>query len=232
MKSTRQPGEVKKKPSTRTLGESKSTKKTDSTTKSTTSLQPDPKAGGDGKKSTTRETKETTLKNPSKAASLQKKTSLSSSSKEEVALKKAKLEKKISNTSVKVPQEKSHREKTERGYSEKRGLTTIYIPKKDSLTNSIKKLKEEKSTVNTQEKKTKEKPLDGQEPRRRKKESKITKERRRSRTLSPSEVKVLKQVQTEAAEKVDQVTDDNDYEYEDDFEVCRLPNIPLILCIR
>ncbi|XP_043488334.1 cytoplasmic dynein 2 intermediate chain 1 isoform X1 [Polistes fuscatus] len=116
-------------------------------------------------------------------------------------------------------------------YSEKRGISTIYVPKSNSIGNSS---KEKKSTVKAVTKKTISNNSESAD-----KSNLQSKVRRRSRTLSSSEVKVLHTVMQETSKKKETKTntipvqkstnqtehDENYYtddfeEYESDFEEC------------
>lgn len=114
------------------------------------------------------------------------------------------------------------------GYSEKRGLSTIYMPK--STTNKLDIKSNEKIVHPTTRDREKLQVV----PKANTKPRMSSRERRKSRTLSPSEVKMLHSSvkRPDAAEKIEQnknIAQDNlnpqtdsdggDYEYEDDFEV-------------
>ncbi|XP_024942554.1 WD repeat-containing protein 60 isoform X3 [Cephus cinctus] len=134
------------------------------------------------------------------------------------------------NSSRPIEKNKS-REKSNTGYMEKRGLSTVYMPKSSasklaskitgqvSTPKSIQSSRHRENVAN-QEKITKSRP---RQP---------SKERRKSRTLSPSEVKVLHTVvnvtsglkdtisQQHSSNNFKNIPNDaeDEYDYEDDFE--------------
>lgn len=132
----------------------------------------------------------------------------------------------------------STKDKVQATYNEKRGTSTVYIPKdaasvlksmskttdskrrkeKTSVTKSTEKVSlsktsdkslvsrsnEQKTASTTSQKTSRSKNSENPLPK------KVPRERRRSRTLSPSEVKMLNSAKHES---------DIEYDYEDDFEV-------------
>ncbi|XP_011337865.2 WD repeat-containing protein 60 [Ooceraea biroi] len=117
---------------------------------------------------------------------------------------------------------KKRKSRESAGYSENRGLSTIYMPK--STVSKLSVASSEKSTHRTSRDKEKQ---DFSVPNRTKGRV-SSRERRTSRTLSPSEIKMLHSAikRPDVMEKVEQKknvpsqadSDDADYDYEDDFE--------------
>ncbi|XP_011148975.1 WD repeat-containing protein 60 isoform X2 [Harpegnathos saltator] len=113
------------------------------------------------------------------------------------------------------------RKSREAGYSEKRGLSTIYVPK--STTSKLNVKPNEKITSQTKGK-TQDIPVSG-----RTKPRMSSRERRKSRTLSPSEIRMLhsaigrpsdvdKDTKQNKGRNAQANSDETGYEYEDDFE--------------
>lgn len=118
---------------------------------------------------------------------------------------------------------KSSIRKIQSNYSEKRGLSTIFIPQ--SLTSKINTKSSNKSinSISKEEEKIRTHSNSSETT-----ESKLkSKQRRLSRTLSPGEVKILHSAsRLNSTQKTDQskkekieIQSDNKYNYEDDFEV-------------
>lgn len=117
---------------------------------------------------------------------------------------------------------KKRKSREQTGYSEKRGLSTIYMPKAAASKINI------KSSEKTEPRVTRG---DGEKSRGaavvdQTKSRMPSKERRKSRTLSPSEIRMLHSAvkRSGAAEKIDSRntqpdSNEGDYDYEDDFEV-------------
>lgn len=134
---------------------------------------------------------------------------------------------------------KKKKSREQAGYSEKRGLSTIYMPK--STTNKLDIKSNEKTVHRTMRDKVK---LQDVAKANRTKPRMSSRERRKSRTLSPSEVKMLHGTvkkpnamgKIKQNKNITQVKDNNlelrtdsdegDYEYEDDFEVKKRKRIP------
>ncbi|XP_011058037.1 PREDICTED: WD repeat-containing protein 60 [Acromyrmex echinatior] len=123
---------------------------------------------------------------------------------------------------------KKRKSREQVGYSEKRGQSTIYMPK--STTNQLNIKSNEKIAIRAS--KDKEKLQDHSAPNRTKQRM-LSRERRKSRTLSPSEIRMLHSAIrrpdiVEKEQKKDILTDSHsdiqadlnevDYDYEDDFE--------------
>lgn len=145
-------------------------------------------------------------------------------------LKKSTNSKTKSENAIKLSDDstvKKRKSREQTGYSEKRGLSTVYMPKPIAS-----KLKSNEKTVHRTSR-DKEKLQDSSDQ---VKPQLSTKERRQSRTLSPSEIRMLHSAakKPEKAEKIDQKknittdasnysaqadSDQADYDYEDDFEV-------------
>ena len=119
---------------------------------------------------------------------------------------------------------KKSTKKMQSNYLEKRGLSTIFLPQ--SLTNKINTKSPNKSirSISKEEEKVRTHSNSSETT-----ESKLrSRQRRLSRTLSPSEVKVLhsatsrpnsvQKMEQSKKEKVE-IEADNKYNYEDDFEV-------------
>lgn len=120
------------------------------------------------------------------------------------------------------------RKSREAGYSEKRGLSTIYVPKPATSKLNTKSTTEKTASRTRDKEKLRDAP--GQT-----KPRMSSKERRKSRTLSPSEIRMLHSAikrpdnvgpenRVAAKDKnsrgnVQAGLDEADYEYEDDFEV-------------
>ena len=123
-----------------------------------------------------------------------------------------------------VKNTKSSIRKIQSNYSEKRGLSTIFIPQ--SLTSKINTKSSNKSinSISKEEEKVRTRSNSSETT-----ESKLrSRQRRLSRTLNPDEVKVLHSAtsRSNSIQKTDQskkekieVQTDNKYNYEDDFEV-------------
>lgn len=125
---------------------------------------------------------------------------------------------------------KKRKSREQMGYSEKSGQSTIYMPK--STTSKL-NIKSNEKIVHRASR-DKEKSQDSPAPDRTKPRM-SSRERRKSRTLSPSEIRMLNSAvrRPDSVKKVEQkkgvVTDnrpdtqadsiDADYDYEDDFEV-------------
>ncbi|KAG5313458.1 WDR60 protein, partial [Acromyrmex insinuator] len=124
---------------------------------------------------------------------------------------------------------KKRKSREQVGYSEKRGQSTIYMPK--STTNQLNIKSNEKIAIRAS--RDKEKLQDHSAPNRTKQRM-LSRERRKSRTLSPSEIRMLHSAIrrpdiVEKEQKKDVLTDSHsdiqadlnevDYDYEDDFEV-------------
>lgn len=107
---------------------------------------------------------------------------------------------------------KKRKSREQVGHSEKRGQSTIYMPK--STTNKLNVKSNENVAHRTS--KDKEKSQDSPAPDQIKLRM-SSKERRKSRTLSPSEIRMLHS----AVRRSDTQADSNEanYDYEDDFEV-------------
>lgn len=115
--------------------------------------------------------------------------------------------------------------KMQSGYSEKRGISTVYIPQSTTGKFNAKSASKSTSSVLRNEEKTTGSSRTGNESRPKSRQRKL------SRTLSPSEVKMLHSTtyRSSSAHRVDQSnrnrverTQTNDeYDYEDDFEVKR-----------
>lgn len=110
------------------------------------------------------------------------------------------------------------------GYSEKRGISTIYVPQSiTSKLNAKPNNKQIASTPKNEEKSNTNLSTSN------KSDLKNSKQRRLSRTLSPSEIKMLHSATTRSnsAQRIEQDRKyqpekkqiDNEYDYEDDFEV-------------
>lgn len=141
---------------------------------------------------------------------------------------KTKSENAIKSTEESTIKKRKSREQT--GYSEKRGLSTVYMPKPIAS-----KLKSNEKTV-YRTSRDKEKLQESAESAQVKPQL-SSKDRRQSRTLSPSEIRMLHSAvkKPEKAEKIEQKkntttdapdysdaqasSDQADYDYEDDFEV-------------
>lgn len=138
---------------------------------------------------------------------------------------KTKSENAIKSNDDSTVKKRKSREQT--GYSEKRGLSTVYMPKPIAS-----KLKSNEKTVHRTSR-DKEKLQDSSDQI---KPHLSTEKRRQSRTLSPSEIRMLHSAakKPEKAEKIEQKknittdapnysaqadSDQADYNYEDDFEV-------------
>lgn len=111
------------------------------------------------------------------------------------------------------------RKSREPAYSEKRGLSTMYVPKSNASTLNINR--NEKAVHRTS--RDKEKLQDTFVPNSSKPRI-SSRERRKSRTLSPSEIKMLHSATRRSDERSNHEDaqadfDDADYDYEDDFEV-------------
>lgn len=136
-----------------------------------------------------------------------------------------------------VKSSKSSSGRIQSNYSEKRGQSTIFIPQ--SLTTKLNAKLSNKSTSsvskNGEEVKTYSSETTESKPR--------SRQRRLSRTLSPSEVKMLhsatnrsdpvQKMDQKKKEKIEIHQTDNEYDYEDDFEVkycslCTIYNLGLI----
>ena len=113
--------------------------------------------------------------------------------------------------------------KIQSSYSEKRGISTVYIPQTTTGKLNVKSARKSTSSVLRNEEKTRESS-------RTENESKLkSRQRKLSRTLSPSEVKMLHSAayRSSSAKRVDQsnrnpaerTQTNDDYDYEDDFEV-------------
>jgi len=124
---------------------------------------------------------------------------------------------------------KKRKSREQVGYSEKRCQNTIYMPK--STTGQLNIKSNEKIAIRAS--RDKEKSQDHSTPNRTKPRM-LSRERRKSRTLSPSEIKMLHSAVrrpdiVEKEQKKDVLTDSHssiqtdskevDYDYEDDFEV-------------
>lgn len=122
---------------------------------------------------------------------------------------------------------KKRKSREQGGYSEKRGLSTVYMPKSTADKHNIKT--NEKTAYRTSRDKEKLKNAsvpDQTKPRM------SSRERRKSRTLSPSEVRMLhsaikrpnvqdkiEQKKNDTRSNVQTDSDEDIYDYEDDFEV-------------
>lgn len=130
------------------------------------------------------------------------------------------------------------RKSREAGYSEKRGLSTIYVPK--STTSKVNIIPNEK-TSRTKKDKGKDASASNQA-----KPRIPSRERRKSRTLSPSEIKMLHSAirrpgnagiernrdtmrGKESCPNVQVDSEEADYEYEDDFEVKKETRITILI---
>lgn len=117
----------------------------------------------------------------------------------------------------------------ETGYSEKRGVSTIYVPKSTTSKLNAKSNEKTASRTTRDKEKLQDTPVPGQT-----KSRMSSRERRKSRTLSPSEIRMLHSairrpddVQSnkdtvknkDSRAKAQADSDEADYEYEDDFEV-------------
>ncbi|KAG5308893.1 WDR60 protein, partial [Pseudoatta argentina] len=124
---------------------------------------------------------------------------------------------------------KKRKSREQVGYPEKRGQSTIYMPK--STTNQLNIKSNEKIAIRVS--RDKEKSQDHSAPNRTKQRM-LSRERRKSRTLSPSEIRMLHSAIrrpdiVEKEQKKDVLTDSHsgiqadlnevNYDYEDDFEV-------------
>ncbi|XP_026301303.1 WD repeat-containing protein 60 isoform X2 [Apis mellifera] len=125
--------------------------------------------------------------------------------------------KKINNITIKSSKSSTGRIKS--NYSEKRGLSTIYVPQSFSSKLNA-KLSDKNSSSTSKDKeqiKAHTSTLEATE-------SKLkSRERKLSRTLSPSEIKMLHSAKNrlDSLEKMDQNKEeqaDHEYDYEDDFE--------------
>lgn len=139
-----------------------------------------------------------------------------------------------------VKSSKSSSGRIQSSYSEKRGQSTIFIPQSlttklnvklsDKSISSVSKNGKEVKTYSSSSETTELKPR--------------SRQRRLSRTLSPSEVKMLhsannrsdplQKMDQKKKEKIEVLQIDNEYDYEDDFEVkyccslCTIYNLGLI----
>lgn len=140
---------------------------------------------------------------------------------------KTRLENAVKSSDDSMVKKRKSREQV--GYSEKRGQSTIYVPR--STTDKLNVKSNEKIVHRTS--RDKEKSQDSSAPDRTKSRM-SSRERRKSRTLSPSEVRMLhsavrrpdvvekverkKGVLTDSRSHTQADSDEADYDYEDDFE--------------
>lgn len=137
---------------------------------------------------------------------------------------KPQVEKQVIRLSKQTESSKS-KEKIKSNVSEKRGLSTIYVPESNASKLKSLSTKQPSDTKILQSKKSHDKN-DIIVDNKRKRPS--SRERRRSRTLSPSEVRVLhskaaiqnqNEKQSKNIEGAAKPDSDEDFDYEDDFEV-------------
>lgn len=177
-----------------------------------------------------------TSKQSSGSSQLKTKQSLTSSTSKSNPVKAFSSQSIIKSTSSKTRSEnvklsddstvKKRKSREQAGYSEKRGTSTIYMPK--STTSKLNTKSNEKTVHRTSRDKEKlqdSSTLDRTKPRM------PSRERRKSRTLSPSEIKMLHNaIKRPSVEKIEQKkndirsdvqtnSDEETYDYEDDFEV-------------
>lgn len=113
---------------------------------------------------------------------------------------------------------KKRKSREQAGYSEKRGLSTVYMPKPIASKLNVKSNEKTVHQMSTNKEKLQDSSVSNQVKRQ------LSKERRKSRTLSPSEIRMLHSA-VKRPEKVEQKedaqadSDQADYDYEDDFEV-------------
>ncbi|XP_020278948.1 WD repeat-containing protein 60 isoform X2 [Pseudomyrmex gracilis] len=124
---------------------------------------------------------------------------------------------------------KKRKSREQPGYSEKRGLSTIYIPKSTANKLSVKSNEKTVQRISRSKEKLQDSSVANQS-----KWRMPSRERRKSRTLSPSEIKMLhsaikrpdamnkvtqkKNVATDKRSDNAQSDSDKEYDYEDDFE--------------
>lgn len=126
--------------------------------------------------------------------------------------------KKINNITIKSSKSSTGRIKS--NYSEKRGLSTIYVPQSFSSKLNVKLLDKSPSSTSKDKEQIKAHTSTSEAT-----ESKLkSRERKLSRTLSPSEIKMLHfaKNRSDSLQKMDQNKEeqaDYEYDYEDDFEV-------------
>ncbi|KAL0113853.1 hypothetical protein PUN28_011292 [Cardiocondyla obscurior] len=182
-------------------------------------------------KSTTKPfTESSQLKTVKQVSSTRTKSSQLNTSSSQSLTKRSTISKTKSENATKLNDDNTVKKRKSRevGYSEKRGQSTIYMPKSTTSKPNVKS----NETVVNRTPKDKEKLQDFPAPDRVKPQM-PSKERRKSRTLSPSEVRMLHSVvkksdvmdkenqKKSVAEKsqMQQVdSDEADYDYEDDFE--------------
>lgn len=142
---------------------------------------------------------------------------------------------------------KRRKSREQAGYSEKRGVSTVYMPKSTASKLNIKS--SEKTAAPRATRGDSEKSRDAAVADRTKSRM-PSRERRKSRTLSPSEIRMLHSAakRPDAAEKVERQrkgiagdktngrnaqadSDEADYDYEDDFEVKLYPLLISIIII-
>lgn len=125
--------------------------------------------------------------------------------------------KKINNN---IKSSKSSTGRIKSNYSEKRGLSTIYVPQSFSSKLNVKLLDKSPSSTSKDKEQIKTHTSTPEVT-----ESKLkSRERKLSRTLSPSEIKMLHSAKnrSDSLQKMDQNKEeqaDYEYDYEDDFEV-------------
>ncbi|XP_072759998.1 cytoplasmic dynein 2 intermediate chain 1 [Anoplolepis gracilipes] len=137
---------------------------------------------------------------------------------------KTKSENTIKSSDDSTTKKRKSREQT--GYTEKRGVSTVYMPK--PITSKLNIKSNEKTTVHRTSR-DKEKLQDSSVSDQAKPQL-SSRDRRKSRTLSPSEIRMLHSAvkRPEKAEKIEQKknistdaqadSDEAEYDYEDDFE--------------
>ncbi|XP_033208063.1 WD repeat-containing protein 60 isoform X2 [Belonocnema kinseyi] len=182
-------------------------------------------------KSTTRNSStlshsKSTLKNgafPTSKAPLYNSTKTSTSSRATSSRTKSEIENQLSKNTR--PTERSKSKEVKAKNVEKRGSSTIYMPKSNASKLSSLTTKQSVESNTSEMRKYTDKNDMLKERQEQKRQS--SRERRKSRTLSPSEVRVLhtavgprKQVEKQSGEIEDaaKADSDEDYDYEDDFE--------------
>lgn len=127
---------------------------------------------------------------------------------------------------------KKRKSKEQAGYSEKRGHSTVYMPKPIASKLNVKSNNKAVHQTSRDKEKLQDSSVSGQA-----KPQLSSRERRKSRTLSPSEIRMLhsavkrpekmerieqkENITTDASDYPDTQADSDqaDYDYEDDFEV-------------